>query len=215
MSDIDNIMRHELSRLSGGPVTEEKKPKDHVPGLISPEEASPFKKFINTFLEEDLPTAITTVWKKQGIPAIKGFVSDMVMNTVNRMLYKDGQHGPGTFQDYGGQSTLVRNVVRASASNNNVQQSQAKSARIVSLDDLYFPTRSSAKYLIDCLNKDIERQGYARVSDVYEHLSKPDNPVVGKYPDNYHGWTSLADAYVRPAGNSFKVILPRPIQLDI
>ena len=211
-------MKNEIMRLSKN-LPSNTKPHKKVPGLVNPNELSPFHRFKSTFFEEDFKTVITGLWKELAIPAVKNFIHDMAIGAIERSLYgRDGRYSSGysrTYRDYG--NSLVRTHISTSSSYSQAPQKQLeqkRSGRVITMDDLFFKDRASAQDLIDTLRGEILDHGYVCTADVYDILSTDSDPIEGTFTDNYYGWRDLKDAYVKPSHNGFKVVLPKPIQIN-
>lgn len=169
-------------------------------------------RLVESFLIDDLPTVLSTMYYDMVIPGIKeGILGAM------EMLFFGSTRGRRTAQ-----STSRRNVDRASYMINygsysngsrraRTQEADLDNRYATSMDDITFEDRAEAEKVLDALRADIRDYNEATLSAYYQYAGISSND----YTAGDRGWTNL-DMVIRPRrirGGRYVLDLPRPQQL--
>lgn len=214
MSSIDDAMKKEIERVSGDVIQEKHKVKK-VSGFMRDGDNSALSKFKDTFFEEDAHTVGEGILEDVIIPTIKNLVADIFIGSIERALFGKSRSKGSGYTNYS--SSLVRTHTASGTNYSNVSkkpQQPKEEKEKISLNNLIMKSRPDAQCLIDEIKGEIYEHGQICVADVYEMLTSDDEVGSTDFTDNYYGWKNIDGAYIKPAGSGFRVILPKPIQLD-
>lgn len=183
-----------------------------ISGTATVRKKNVWGRLIESFLIDDLPTVLSTMYYDMVIPGIKeGILGGM------EMLFFGSTRGRRTVQ-----STARRNVDRASYMINygsysngsrkaKSQEADLDSRYAASMDDITFDDRAEAELVLDALREDIRKYNEATLSAYYQYAGISSND----YTASDRGWTNL-DMAIRPRrirGGRYVLDLPRPQQL--
>ena len=216
---LEESIKKELERDQGK--TKAKRPVKHIPGLVQNPEPTVLKKVTNALIEEDLKTASTSVLDDILIPTVKNLMADMFVGVIERVFRGNSRKpatGGGYYTNYS--NSLVRTHTASGTNYSNVttirqQQPQEQPVREkLTYSNIVMRDRPSAQGLIDTLAGELVDHDSVTIAELYEMLTDDNSVVYSDPTDNYYGWKSMEGAYIKPYGGQFKVILPKPIQLD-
>lgn len=209
---IDDVIKSETERIRGDDKKDsEPRALQTVSGFVGEFKKGPFKKFADTFFEEDLPTVKRSLISNLIIPRIKDFLVDTLIGVVEGVFYGSGVSKRREKRDY---STGVRNL--SSVSWRSYYANKREVASVTEKDDdfkfnnIVMVNRQKATELLDIMKQHVAKYDSISIAELYEIVEKPE---LIKFPDNYHGWTDLSDAYPRRVSNGWLVYLPEPEQL--
>lgn len=210
---IEDIVRSEIRRVTGS--GENERPKYNigkVSGFVT--KKSPWKKFTDTFFEEDLETVKKSLVREVIVPTIKGFLADIFIGGIERTLY--GSSGRGV--NNGGR-TFSNSLVRTITTSQHDYTSHSKGAAVIdeterkfTFKDVVMSNRSSAQHLLDTLRQAIIDHHSVSVAELYDALDATDEAGMD-YTDNYWGWTNLDNVQIKRVSNGYWLDLPKPVSL--
>lgn len=170
----------------------------HIGGYNEAKKMGILERYLNRF------------FSKQALePLIKGFVYDILVGGINRMI-----NGSNTPTNYGSFQSLRQDYGRMFQ--NNLMQQQMYQQQMPMNTEFTrnaFPVENRAKgvELIDAINAAIRREGKVRVTEVNEAVDKPDRD----WTDHDYGWYDITGWQMVPQafGSKMIVVLPEPVKL--
>ena len=195
-------------------MSEEKVPEKEKKGIVKhvggfkDDEAKKKKSFIYKYLNR--------FFNKQALdPVIRGFLSDILIGGIQRMI--NGNNAtitPTAFQNLGNNLQAYNRMFQNNLMQQQQQQQQAISAMQMTdySSNVYLvESRVQGIELINAITAAIKTHGFVRVSDVNEANDKPDKD----WTDNDYGWVDISGYQIQPQvfGGKYLVILPPPINI--
>lgn len=184
----------------------EKQIKKVVTGKVTEKKPSVAKKFVDTFIAEDLDNIKDFVVYDVIVPAIKDtFLSSLSMlfwgspNYRNRGGYSNGRTERVSYWSYGNDSRNER-------SNRGGRPNRRGPSDV---RDLIFETRIDAEEVVGILEDTLDRYGKASVADLYDAAG-----ITPEYTDHKWGWVRGDEFHVRPVSGGYVIDLPRYKILD-
>lgn len=208
---LEKEMQKEIERVTGD-VIPTKRPVKHVDGLVKDPEPTTLQKITKEFFEEDFNTVKKSVYADIVKPTIKNLLADIFIGSIERAFFGNSRRGSSP-------TNYASSIVRTASSVNYQRASQQAAKETpekvkLGLNDIIMRDRPAAQDLIDILKGEIYDHGQVTIAELYEMLADDDTVTSTNFTDNYYGWKNLDDAYVKPHGRMYRVVLPRPIQLD-
>lgn len=139
------------------------------------------------------------------VPALKNTLTDMVTQSVERVLYgevRSRSAGTGRTNYTTYTSPGYKKQQEAARSMSRTQRSS------FDFGDLILPSRAEAEDVIEALRDLISQYEMATVNDLYERVG-----ITASFTDEKWGWTDLRSASVRLVNGGYLLILPRPVAL--
>lgn len=184
---------------------EERRKQIQKSGTATLKKKSGFQKFIEEFINVDMPAIKDYVIKDVVIPMTKRAISDTIMNTINMLFY--GEQGRNKNNNSPVSKISYRSFYDNPTSNSNLRSPANTST--YAYDEITLSTRGYAELVLQQMDDIVAAYGFVRVADFYELVG-----VTGSYTDNNYGWTNLRTAQVVQVRDGYKIKLPRAMPLD-
>jgi hypothetical protein len=185
----------------------QKRVKKVVKGGVVKKKKSLGKRFLETFVADDVDSVVSYVLHDLLIPAAKSTITDLIQS-LPELIFYGGTRGPRRTRDQG--RTYV-NYDKYSSGNKRDDRrdiSYRNRARH-NFDDIILETRGEAEEVLSNLVDLITDYHQATVADLYDLVD-----VTGSYTDDKYGWTDLRSASVSRVREGYMLNLPRPVLLD-
>jgi hypothetical protein len=194
-------------------VTETKKVERIVKGKVMKQKKSLGKKFMETFIGEDVGSVSSYIIHDILIPAAKSMVTDMVQGGIEMLLFGERTRGGGrsnsrdrgksyvSYSNFSNRDKYEDRDRRRDYTNRNKANHN--------FEDIVLSSRAEATDVLNHLVDLIQDYGEATVADLYGMVG-----IREEHTDRKYGWMNLASARVRPIREGFLLDLPRPILLD-
>lgn len=208
---LEKEMQKEIERVSGDVIPTKRQMK-HVDGLVTDPEPTTLQKITKEFFEEDFSTVRKSVYTDIVKPTVKNLLADIFIGAIERAFFGSSKrsHTPTNYA-----SSIVRTASGATNYQRASQQAAKEPEKVkLGLNDIVMRDRPSAQDLIDVLKGEIFDHGQVTIAELYETIADDNTVTSTNFTDNYYGWKNLDDAYVKPHGHMYRVVLPKPIQLD-
>lgn len=188
---------------------EEKKIEKVIKGKVVQRKKSFGKRFIETFIGEDVDSVGSYILHDVLIPAAKATISDMVQGGIEMMLFgerkgtrtrRDGNRSYVSYNNYSSGSSRNRDDRRDYNQRNRSRHDFA---------DITLETRGEAEQVLSHLVDLTMDYGQASVADLYDLIG-----VTSHFTDNKFGWYDLGSASVSRVRDGYLLNLPKPITLD-
>jgi len=193
------------------PQGEKEKPVKVIKGKVVKVKKSLGKKFLETFIGEDIENITSYIIHDVLIPAAKSMLYDTVNGSFKMALFGD-RKGNNTRRD-GGVSTVSYNNCSSSGDqrlNDRIRESIVpRNKSRFDFDDIRLDSRGEAEEVLSHLVDLVLDYGQATVADLYDLVG-----IRVEYTDNKYGWRSLNRAEVERVRDGWLIRLPKPIQLD-
>lgn len=166
------------------------------------------KKFVETFIGEDVNTVSSYILHDVLIPAAKSTVVEIVQGGIEMLLFGE-KKGTRTRRD--GNRSYVNYTSYSSDSRRERERKEASSTSRArhNFDDIILKSRGEAEEVISCLVDLVIDYGEATVADLYDLVG-----ITGNFTDNKYGWRDLSSASVSRVRDGYLLNLPRVKLLD-
>ena len=181
---------------------EPKKVEKVVTGTVKTRKKTEFDKIKETFISEDARNIKSFVIDDVLIPSIKKAISDIVVNSIDMLLYGDSGR-PNR------RTTVTDRFSYDQCSRNRTTRTESRGRSGYDFDDIVLETRGEAEAVLSQMDAIIDTYGVAKVSDLYD--------LVGKtcaYTDNKYGWTNLRNAEPIRVRDGYLLKMPKAIPID-
>lgn len=180
-----------------------------VTGKVKTKKKSQVTKFADIFISEDAANVKSYVFFDVLVPAIKKAISDIVIDSIDMILY--GGTGHSKKRSSGSNATYVT-YSKYGDRDRRDDRRRADGYRTLprySFEDIILDNRADAEEVLDRLDELLDRYNMVTVTDLYDLVG-----ITGEYTDNKYGWTSLSNARVEPArGGGFVLRMPSPMPI--
>lgn len=188
---------HEAQKNSA----EERKVEKVVKGPIKTRKKPLGKKFLETFINDDLEDIKSYVFFDVIVPTVKDTVLEMV-----RMLLYGGEKASNK------KEKPYSRVSYSSYYDRDERKAKARGTGKATKEfyDIILDSRAEAEEVLDSLRDIVDQYGQASLADYHDLCG-----VTGSYTDNRYGWTDLTHvsiSYIR--GQGYIVDLPKAILID-
>jgi len=163
------------------------------------------KKFLETFIGNDMHSVSSYILYDVLIPAARNTISDVVKNGIDMILFGE-KTGSRTTRDRGTSRVRYDNP---SYNRDDRREMSYKNRSRHNFDDIIIASRGEAEEVLSNLVDLVIDYGQATVSDLYDLVG-----ISEEYTDRKYGWTELRSASVSRVRNGYLLNLPRPILLD-
>ncbi len=176
---------------------DEKKVEKVVTGKVTSKKKSPFRRFTDVFVPEDMTSVKSYILTDVVIPAIK----DGIFDTVRTILYggKGGHGKPSAKVQY-------RNYYDYNKRDSGMP---IRNRNDYDYNDITLDDRGEAEEVLMRMDELIDTYGVVSVADFYDLVG-----IVGNYTDGKYGWTNLRNASVIRGRDGYKIKLPKALPLD-
>jgi hypothetical protein len=203
---------------------ETKKIEKVVTGSVIQKKKSLGKKFMETFIGEDIKNVKSYVIFDVVIPAAKDTISDIVQGITDtiqgsievslfgetrRRSSRSSRDRGGSYVSYNSYSSRDRDRDRDRRDDRRDRDVSSRNRARHNFDDIILETRGDAEEVRSNLVDLIEDYGQASVSDLYDLVG-----VTGNFTDDKWGWDNLASSSVSRVRDGYVLNLPKPIPLD-
>lgn len=165
------------------------------------------KRFVETFIGEDIDSVFGYILHDVLIPAAKATLSDMVQGGIEMLLFGE-RKGSRTRRDQGKSYVSYNNCSSQNRREERRDINPRNRARH-NFDDIELPSRGEAEEVLSHLVDLTIDYGQASVSDLYDLVG-----ITGNFTDNKYGWTDLGSASISRSRSGYLLNLPKPILLD-
>lgn len=187
---------------------EKQKLEKVVKGKVVKVKKSLGKKFLETFMGEDIENITSYVIHDVLIPAAKSMMYDMVKGSFEMALFGD-RKGDRTKRDSGVSRVSYNNYSSNQRPDNRTRDVIPRNKSRHNFDDIRLDTRGEAEEVLSHLVDLVLDYRQATVADLHDLVGIP-----VEYTDNKYGWYSLNTAEVVRVRDGWLIRLPKPVQLD-
>lgn len=179
-----------------------------IKGRVMKRKKSLGKRFLETFVGDDVNSVMGYILHDVLIPAAKSTLSDMVQGGIEMLLFGE-RKGSRTRRDQG-RSYVSYNSYSSQQNRRDERREFSNRDRARhNFDEIILSSRGEAEEVLSHLVDLTIDYGQASVSDLYDLVG-----ITGNFTDNKYGWTDLSSASVSRAREGYLLNLPRPILLD-
>lgn len=189
---------------------ETKKVQKVVKGKVLKKKKSLGKKFMQTFVGEDIDNVWEYLVHDVLVPAAKSTVSDMVQGGIEMLLFGE-RKGSRTTRDKG-RSYVSYNNYGSRDRDRDRDRDRERSSRNRSkhsFDDIVLSSRGEAEEVLSHLVDLTIDYGQATIADLYDLVG-----ITQEYTDRKYGWTDLGGASVSREREGYVLNLPKPRVVD-
>lgn len=161
------------------------------------------RKISDTFISEDINNVKSYIWLDVLVPAIKKSISDIIINSVEMVLYGES----GRSRDRSKSSTYTS--YRDYYDDRKDERRSNRSRTGYSYDDITFRTRYEAEKVLDAMDAIIDEYDVVSVAEFYELADEPSSHTDYKY-----GWSNLSRAEIMHCREGFYIKFPKATPID-
>ena len=200
-------MTEQNDKVSYDTANREKKVDKVVKGEVKQRKRGIFRRFADTFFNEDLETVEDYLTQDVIIPAIKETISSIVRNGIDMILFGEvkatsANKQGGPIVNYGSYSNKSNTYDRSSYRSYNNRNR-------LDLGDIIFSSRGEAEEVLSHLVDLTLDYGEASVGDFYDLVG-----VTTTFTDNSWGWKDLSKTSVSRVRGGYIINLPKPYNLN-
>lgn len=191
---------------------ETKKVEKVITGNVKLKKKSLGKKFMETFVGEDIDNIGQYIVYDVLVPAAKDAISDMIEGGISMLFYNGDKRGSRTrrsgsksFVSYDKCSYGTKDRDR----DRDRREFSSKSRARFNFDDISLETRGEAEEVLSHLVDLTIDYDQATVADLYDLVG-----ITGNFTDNKYGWTDLRSASVSRTRDGYVLNLPKTVLLD-
>lgn len=168
-----------------------------IAGNARTERKGGLKRFLASFISNDISDVKSYVWLNVIVPAVKRTLSEAVDVALNGESTKKSRFSSPVTTYRGGYSK--EETTRTFDIRN-----------LYEIDDIVLESRGDAEIVLDEMISAIEKYGLVSVGDLYDMLGKEGI----RSTDYKYGWNSLRTARIVPVRNGYALRLPRVIPFN-
>ena len=169
---------------------------------------SPGRKFLESFISEDVPSIKDYILYDVLLPAFKNTIVDAVTNSI-QMIFWGGQRPATNTSRLGGKTYVSYGSYSSVSGNTNRRPLDSSSRARHNFDDIIIDNRGEAEDILSQLVDLIIDYGRASVSDLYYMTGLQSTPTDQKW-----GWRDLSSAYVARVRDGYMIKLPKAILIN-
>lgn len=196
---------------------EKKEPKQLTKittGKVATRKKSLYKRFMDTFVVDDISNVVHYIIHDVLVPAAKSTVADMVQGGTDMILFPGRGNSGSRGRREQGRSYVSydrnRNTNQRNQRDDRSRDISPKNRARHNFDELIIDSRAEADEVISTLVDLTLDYDQATVSDLYALVGTPHTST-----DTRWGWTDLSSASASPLrGGGYVLNLPKPIFLD-
>jgi hypothetical protein len=200
---------------------EQKKPEPAkvqkvVTGKVTHKKKSLGKRFMDTFISDDISNVKSYIVHGVLVPAAKDTITDIVQGVMDAIktglevaLFGE-QARTSRGRDRGRTSYVSYDRYSSRDKKDDRRESYAARNRAThNFDDIVFETRNDAEEVLNSLIDYIEKYDEASVAVLYDLVG-----VTESFTDHKYGWRNLSSASVSRTRDGYVLNLPRPLLLE-
>jgi hypothetical protein len=176
-----------------------------ISGTVVTRKKSFGKRFIETFVGEDVDSVMGYIIHDVLIPAAKSTIADVVKGGIEMLLFGD-RKGSRTERDRGRSYVSYNNYSNRDRDRRDYGN---RNRSRHNFDDIILQTRGEAEEVLSNLVDLVDDYGQATVGDLYDLVGLKED-----YTDRKYGWTNLSSSSVSRVREGYALNLPRTILLD-
>ena len=202
---LDDLKPNSRSHAEKEKASADKKVERVTQGDVTKRKKSLGRRFVETFLNENVGDVKTYVIYDVIIPAVKENIADVINSAVGMLFF--GEAGRRRTKSSGGSGgTRVNYGGYFNGGRENERMPSYRHSNVPSrLDDIIFPSRGDAEQVLDGMLEILDQYDQVTVSDFYDLCG-----VTTEFTDNKYGWKDLRNArVVRNGRDGFMIELPR------
>lgn len=185
---------------------ERPKLKKVIRGTAVKRKKSLSKRFLETFIGEDINNIGAYILHDVLIPAAKSMIYDAFKGSLEMSLFGEKQ-GSRTSRDRGKSYVSYNNY--ASARRDIRPDISNKNRSRHNFDEIILQSRGEAEEVLSLLVDLVIDYGQATVGDLYDLVE-----IESNFTDNKYGWTDLSSANVTRTRDGYLLNFPKVILLD-
>lgn len=194
--------------------TVKKKVEKVVTGNVKTKKKTLSKKFVETFLDDDLPNVKSYILHDVIVPSIKKTIYEMITGGASMSLFgstrtnnmrRDGKssyvaYNSSLYNRSGPQSDRDRSSRRDLSGRNRANHN---------FDDVVLETRGEAEEVLGALVELVDVYNIASIADLYALVD-----IKPNFTDEKYGWDNLSSASVTRVKDGYILNLPRTIVIN-
>jgi hypothetical protein len=188
---------------------EPKKLEKVVSGTVVTRKKSLGKRFLDTFIADDVSSVSSYIVHDVLVPAAKSTISELVETALEMLLFGE-KRGTRTRRDQGRSYVSYNNYSQGGRRDERDRRDTAAINRARhNFDDIILASRGEAEEVLSHLVDLTIDYGQASLSDLYDLVG-----ITGNFTDNKYGWTDLSSASVSRVRDGYMLNLPKATLID-
>lgn len=208
MSEIPNYPNNSKEPKEVEAKRAEKKVEKVVSGEVVRRKPTLGSRFRETFGGEDARSVGSHILFDVIIPDIGRMLSDAVSQGAERLFVgsTSGRRETGPSK---ARHTSYNKMYSGSGSGRGSRNISHRGRASHDFSEIVVESRGEAEKVIDRLYDLVSEYDVASVADFYDLVD-----ITGSFADDKWGWTDLRGSQIRRDRDGFRIILPKPIELD-
>jgi hypothetical protein len=186
---------------------EPKKVERIVKGKVMKQKKTLGKKFMETFIKDDLSNVASYILHDVLIPAARDTLTELFHGSIDMLL--GGMNKPYAPRGRGNNQRTNYSKVSYREDVGTRRDYTNRNRANHSFEDIKLESRGEATNVLNHLVDLIDDYGEATIADLYGMVG-----IREEHTDRKYGWTNLSTARVCPVRGGFLLDLPRPMLLD-
>lgn len=178
-----------------------------ITGKVVTRKKSLGKRFMETFVGDDISNVSFYIIHDVLIPAAKNTLSDM-LHGVTDMVIDGARKGAGVRREKG-RSHISYNSMGSHNRRDERRDISPRNRARHNFDEVIIESRGEAEEVLSLLVDHAYEYGQVTVSDLYDLVG-----ITGNFTDNKWGWVNLSSASVSRVSGGYMLNLPKTILLD-
>ena len=196
---------------------EEKKVEKVISGVVIQKKKSLGKRFVETFLSDDIKNIKSYIFNDVLIPAAKDTISDIakgitdtIQGSIEASLFGEVRRSRGSSKSRRDNKPYVSyNKYSSDDRKEDKRDVSSKNRARHNFDDIILASRGDAEEVRDRLVDLIIDYGQASVSDLYDLVG-----ITGNFTDDKYGWDDLSSSSISRVRDGYILNLPKTMVLD-
>ena len=186
----------------------EKKVQKVVNGHVMVKKKSELRKFVDSFVQEDIAKVRDYAIKDVIVPNFKKVILDIVNTGLSMIFFGETGINNKKSNINGTKISYQRFYDSPQSTYREIQRQPSRS--VFDFDDIILDNRTDAETVLMQLEELIDTYGHATVADLYDSLSIDST----NHCDNNYGWYSLKNASCVLVRGGYKLVLPKVVPIN-
>lgn len=202
MIDINDLQpnSHKYKAENQNKPGTEKKVEKVINGTVKVRKKTEARKFADIFISEDVSNVKEYIFMDVLVPGIKKAISDIVVNSVEMLLY--GETGRSDRRRTSADRVSYKSYYDDRSDRRRPSEDRGRSR--YNYDEVLIPSRGEAERVLTCMEELIEEYGRVAVADFYDLVG-----ITCEHTDYNYGWYNVRNASVVRVRDGYIIKFPK------
>lgn len=203
------IFMAEANMPKQSPPEAPKKPGRIVTGAVETRKKSVFSKLVDEILEEDISTMKYRILHDIVVPELERLAKNVINGSTNVIFTRAGSNNAPNVEP-SRPRTSYSSYYASDRERQNNRQNYSQPTRVsTDYTDEWFREYKDADMVLQNMRGEVYQDHTVSIARFYDLIGK-----VPQQTDYNYGWRDLNQAYIRPTNGGWKIIFPRPEQIN-